>query len=105
MDEEVLAQELAENGHTKFALRIVDGELQLVLVEFGFTIPGLEHEAFEMFQERMLRFANTLRRLHYPVVGLIFQRRKAKGRRHWAEFVCKTPEAGLPTEEADGRRQ
>ena len=90
---------LAENGHEVLAWRLVQGTPELVAVEIGFTIPGLDGEDFEHFRERMLRFSRMLRLLGHPVVGLIFQRRKAQNRRHWAEFTCTTPATALPRPE------
>ena len=88
--------DLAENGHEVLAWRVVRGTAELVAVEIGFTIAGLEGEEFVHFRERMLRFAKTLGLLGHPVIGLTFQRRKANNRRHWAEFVCRTPGTALP---------
>ena len=102
MEEELGAQGLSENGHKEYCWRIMDGESRLVVVAIGFTITGLEHEAYEAFEARMVRFAGVLGRLQYRVVRLKFQRRKAQGRRHWVEFECETPEARLPrVEEGD----
>ena len=44
----------------------------------------------------MLQFSKALGLLGHPVVGLIFQRRKAQNRCHWAEFTCTTPVTALP---------
>ena len=89
-------RELAENGRKEFAWRLVEGQPRLVVVVIGFTIAGLEHELYDRFEQRMLRFAQTLGKLGHPVIGLVLQRRRAQGKRHWAEFVCATPEARLP---------
>ena len=96
MHEEPSTQELAENGHTVYGWRLVDGKPQFVVVSIGFTITGLEHEAFDAFQARMMRFVEVLGHIEHPVVRLKLQRRKAHSRRHWAEFECETPEARLP---------
>ena len=96
MEEQPFAQELAENGYTQYGWRLVAGQPRLVVVAIGFTVRGLEHEAFDAFQARMMRFAEVLQQVQHPVVDLTLQRRKAQGHRHWAEFKCTTPEADLP---------
>ncbi len=88
--------DLAENGYEVLAWRVVDGAAELVVVEIGFTVAGLDGEDFEHFRERMLRFSKTLGLLGHPVIGLTFQRRRTHNRRHWAEFTCRTPETALP---------
>ena len=90
------AADLAENGWEVLAWRLAGGKPALVVVEIGFTIPGLGGECFEHFRDRMIRFSRTLEVLEHPVIRLTFQRRKAQGRRHWAEFVCATPATHLP---------
>ena len=88
--------DLAEHGHEVLAWRIVHGAAELVAVEIGFTIAGLEREDFEHFRERMLRFAKTLGLLGHPVIVQTFQLRRKRSRRHWAEFPCRTPGTALP---------
>ena len=96
MEEGGYAEELTKNGHQTYAWRIVDGETRLVVVAIGFTIPGLAHESFEAFEARMRHYVEVLGRLQHTVVSLTVQQRLAHGGRHWAEFECETPEAGLP---------
>ena len=90
------ASELAENGREEYGWRLILDEPALVVVELGFTVAGQEGEAFAAFKTRMLTLARALGLLGYPVASLIFQRRRAQGKRHWAEFTCCTPETGLP---------
>ena len=88
--------DLAENGREELGWRETGSGPALVVVQIGFSIAGLDEEAFEGFRLRMLRFAATLGKLGYPVAALIFQGRKAQNKRHWAEFTCETPETHLP---------
>lgn len=88
--------DLAENGREVYGWRLILGEPVFVVVELGFTVAGQPDEPFAAFKVRMLNFTQALSMLGYPVVSLIFQRRRAQGKRHWAEFTCWTPETGLP---------
>ena len=97
-------RDLAENGREMYGWRLVMGEPELVVVEIGFTIAGLEREAFEDFRLRMLGLSQALGLLGYAVDSLTFQRRRAQGSRHWAEFACATPETALPEAPRVARR-
>lgn len=90
------AAELAENGREVYGWRLIREKAAFVVVEIGFTVGGKEGEPFEAFKERMLNSTQALSMLGYPVVSLTFQRRRAQGMRHWAEFTCRTPATGLP---------
>jgi len=89
--------DLGDNGYEREAERIVDGDVQLVVVGMGFTIRGNPDEKhdFDSFQERMRRFARTLReRMGYRVSTMQCHRRK--GHEPWAQFEVTTPEFYLP---------
>lgn len=90
--------DLAENGREVYGWRVIQDEPAFVVVEIGFTVAGQPDEPFAAFKERMLNFTRSLNMLGYPVVSLAFQRRRAQGKRHWAEFTCRTPESGLSAE-------
>ena len=92
----VQATDLAENGREVYGWRLILDEPALVVVELGFTVAGREDEPFAAFKARMLELAQALGMLGYPVISLAFQRRRAQGKRHWAEFTCRTPETELP---------
>jgi len=89
-------RDLAENGREVYGWRMIMGEPELVVIAIGFTIAGLQREAFEDFKQRMFDLSEALGQLGYAVDALTFQRRRAREARHWAEFVCATPETALP---------
>lgn len=49
-------RDVAGNGHETVAWRLVAGRPELSVVDLGFTIHGQEHESYEEFRERMMRF-------------------------------------------------
>ena len=89
-------RDLAENGWTRYKPRMVEGEVQLVMVEIGFTVVAQPCEDFKAFKQRMLALAARLEALQHRVLRMALCRREAQGKRPWCEFDCATPEAGLP---------
>jgi hypothetical protein len=77
--------DLVENGREVYGWRLVLGEPAFVVVELAFTIAGQDGEGFDAFKARMLGSRPVLE----------------QGKRHWAEFVCRTPATGFPVLESE----
>jgi hypothetical protein len=94
-DDRRAPRDMAENGRETYGWRLVDGRPALVVVAVGFVVVADPDERFDAFRARMLRFAERLAELDYPVLSLTFQRREEQRKLPWAEFNCATPEARL----------
>ena len=89
-------RDLAANGREIYDWRVVDGRETLVIVGIVFTIAAHPGEEYEAFRDRMLRYADALGRLRFPVTRLTLVRREVSKRPPYAQFECATPEAELP---------
>ncbi len=89
-------RDLAANGREIYDWRVVDGREMLVVVGIVFTIAAQPGEAYEAFRDRMLRYADALGKLRFPVTRLTLIRREVSKRPPYAQFECATPEAELP---------
>ena len=97
------ATTLTENGWEEYSWRLLDDVPRLVAIRIGFTLRDDDHEEFDTFKQRMLRFATQLtEECGYTVTSLQLNRRAAQNKVPWAEFDCLTPEYRLPRDMGDG---